>query len=67
MRRTWVVPIANIQYLALGASPLQRVSRLATLTFKIPKAHARAIDLDRGRAAERYEQIRAVLVPGPAA
>lgn len=61
--RTTVVPLPNIQILRVEANPLQRLNRLGSLVVKVPKSAARALDLDRARAEERFAEVRAAIEP----
>jgi putative membrane protein len=62
VRRTTVVPLANLQHLTLSTRPLRRMLGLATVTLAIPKARPAAIDLDRGRARDRFARLARTLV-----
>lgn len=59
-RRTWVVPVARIQTLALRASPFQRRLGLATLSVDTAgesTGRVRVIDLDARIAADLLERL----------
>lgn len=59
-RRTWVVPVARIQTLALRASPFQRRLGLASLSIDTAgesTGRVRVIDLDAGVAADLLERL----------
>jgi putative membrane protein len=61
IRRTTIVPIKNIQELRLTRSPVQRIATLATVELRIPKAQPKAVDLDGGRADERFTELATLM------
>jgi putative membrane protein len=61
VRRTTFVPVHNVQHLSLTVSPLQRLLGLATVRLAIPKAEARAFDLDQDRAEALFEALSSSL------
>lgn len=62
VRKTSFMLLDNIQDLSLRASPLQRVSGLASLAFGLPKERPRALDLARPTAELRFANLAAGLV-----
>jgi putative membrane protein len=62
VRKTSVMLLDNIQDLSLKASPLQRISGLASLIFGLPRARPRALDLARPTAEARFSNLAAGLV-----
>jgi putative membrane protein len=62
VRKTSVMLLDNVQDLSLKASPLQRVSGLASLVFGLPKERPRAVDLARPTAELRFINLAAGLV-----
>lgn len=57
VRKTSLVPEANIQHLQLVWSFFQRKFRLATVRVHIPGTHRNASDLDRREAARWFRQL----------
>ena len=64
VRKTMFVPVANLQHLSLEASPVQRLLDLGTVNIEIPGGKARAIDLARLRAEQRFDQLARKMI-GP--
>jgi putative membrane protein len=62
VRRTTFTALENIQHLVLSASPVQRLLRLATVRLGVARARPEAVDLDAGRAEDRFEMLGASLV-----
>jgi putative membrane protein len=62
VRKTSVMLLDNVQDLSLKASPLQRVSGLASLVFGLPKERPRALDLARPTAELRFTNLAAGLI-----
>lgn len=65
VKRTLFVPLANLQHLSFTCTPVQRVLGLATVRVAIPRAWARATDLARARAAERFDLLARKMATGP--
>jgi len=57
VRRTLVMPVANLQHLSLTVSPPQRPLGLATLRLSIPRAVGRALHLPNAVAARRFTEL----------
>ncbi len=66
VRKTSVMLLDNVQDLSLKASPLQRISGLASLVFGLPKERPRALDLARSTAELRFTDLAAGLVAATA-
>ena len=64
VRRTTIVPEANIQHLQLTWSIFQKVFRLATVRFHIPGSHRKASDMESLDARQWFLRLSEDTSPG---